>query len=1145
MINVIMAFSAVFDYIVGAIGEFAVLLFDKISGALIEACTLKSSFTDTYSALLFNSTTGVFRQSTDTDSIFGANPDPTTILIAAALGLVFGLLVWQLFKSLFGNLIAADDPVKIIWKGCFYTFLIATYKFWTNAILSLVFSPLYTKFAELKTDSTELTNGVFNELASLSETSVTNRVWDTLGFTAGTVTGVFLTVSLFKSIILLILMFPIGIKFIQLSLEIIERFLQMFFVVVFGPLCLACGVSPSLSEPCRKWFSVFVNGLIALLLNVLGIKLSMLAFQNFVSAFSHNSFASLGECFVNYIAVYAIFKISCEMDNIQNHLGFDTLRSGGMGVELLGGLHKGWNTVARDGLGIGGNGRNIFGQKGAMAAAAAGGSMAASAAMFLGNKGVVGKAVAAGIAAGTKDGRAALGAAALNNGFMKSSKAQGSQFAKEMGIRSDTGQRGNIAGKDLGKVQQMLNDNGIEGTLTKASFDDKGMLHCQMKDKDGNNFDVAMKHGADFSNSYLPSDKAATSMSFGDDTWGAIVPSNMKNDKEQREAQPGGTSGDTSNSVASSVTSEGAMKETSVSQNDPSEPIAGASATAAYNSSSGQEGYEKLAVDSTGNLISCNNKGEAVSGGDHVLSASGAAIPKSDLVTSGGQVSTFSNVGGSLVYNKADGTTGTVSQADVSSGKMPSDFSSFSKDPSTGLVRTAAAAAIISTGMSPVQMSVPTAGTTMAPTQLASSSGSSFSVASSGYTHNVRMDSRNNVVSAGNQYIEAAPSPSRSGMAMTVPTSDGSCMVQAQRYTDATCSTPSASGGYVKVGGQGMAISNCGAVNSSGQFVVSSSSPAVTSSVQLYNSSGAAVSTMTEAQSGPVYAQSSNGSLQQVNSGSIESRVIPSASGSVSCVASGGGTTDIKPAAASMRSDGTCKTYSQDSSGQYVENVSGSHIMGEDGNYHEVTASNVTPVAAGTATKYMVGKFETDSKGDIELASSVGSEASSFGGVADVKTVHGQTITAFSSSTELQNVQTSGSNCNTIRAANVDGAGFNLRLTDDNSASYWQNADVNQRILTAALSSSGITDKSGNPIASDIKAMEIMPGEGHLSCLNTSDQKYHFLDTSMYDLKPGTVPSGKIPKVNMNGSSYFIADDRDIKMFKKLDSIIARNFNKF
>ena len=52
MINVIMAFSAVFDYIVGAIGEFAVLLFDKISGALIEACTLKSSFTDTYSAFL-------------------------------------------------------------------------------------------------------------------------------------------------------------------------------------------------------------------------------------------------------------------------------------------------------------------------------------------------------------------------------------------------------------------------------------------------------------------------------------------------------------------------------------------------------------------------------------------------------------------------------------------------------------------------------------------------------------------------------------------------------------------------------------------------------------------------------------------------------------------------------------------------------------------------------------------------------------------------------------------------------------------------------------------------------------------------------------------------------------------------------------
>lgn len=1138
MINIIMAFSAVFDYIVGAIGEFAVLLFDKISGALIEACTLKSSFTETYSALLFNSETGLFRAASGASNIFGTNPDPTAILVAAALGLVFGLLVWQLFKSLFGNLIAADDPGRIIWKGCFYTLLISTYKVWTNAILSLVFSPLYDSFSNLSTDSSEFSEGMFNRLFNADDPL------DALLFATNSINPVFLGKSLLKSIVLLILMFPIGIKFIQLSLEIIERFLQMFFIVLFGPLCLACGVSSSLAEPPRKWFSVFINGLVGLILNVLGIKLSMLAFQNFVAAFCLGSYATVGECFTSFIAVYAIFKISCEMDNIQSKLGFDTLHAGGLGLELWGGLAKGSKAVLGDGLGFGGRGKNMFSPKGAMAAAAAAGSGAASAAMFFGGRGLVGKAIAGGIAAGTKDGRAALGAAALSRGFAKNSGASGSQFAKEMGIRSDMGQRGNIAGKDLGKVQQMLNDNGIEGTLTKASFDDKGMLHCQMKDGNGNNFDVAMKHGADFSNSYLPNGKSAAEMSFNGDSWGAIVPSDMKADKDQKEAQPGGTSGDTANNVASSVTSDGDMKENNISRNDPSEPIAGTSATAAYNSASGQEGYEKLALDNSGNLISCNSKGEATPGGDHVLSASGAAIPKSDLVSSGGNVSTYSNVGGSLVYNKADGTTGTVSQADASKGNLPSDFSSFSKDPSSGLVRTASAAAIISTGMSPVQMSVPTAGTTTAPTQLTSASGSSFNVASNGYAHSVKMDSRNNVVSSGNQYIEAAPSPSHSGMAMTVPTSDGSCMVQAQRYTDATCSTPSASGGYVKVGGQGMAISSCAAVNSSGQFAVSSSSPAVTSSVQLYSSSGAEVTTMSQAQSGPVFARSSDGSLQQVNSGSIESRVIPTASGSVSCVTSGGGTADIKPAAISMRSDGTCKTYSVDSSGGYSESVSGTHIMGEDGNYHEVASSSITPVASGTATKYMVGKFETDSSGNIELASSVGSEVSNFGGAADVKTVHGQTITAFSSSTELENVQTSGSNCNTIRAANVDGVGFNLRLTDDNSSSYWQNADVNQRILTAALSSSGMTDyKTGAPISSDIKAMEIMPGEGHLSCMNTDDKKFHFLDSSMYDLKPGSVPPGNIPRVNMNGTSYFIADENNIKMFKKLDSIISRNFN--
>lgn len=478
----ILSLINVLTNLIATLGELSTIFFTIFAECIVSLCTMEDSFQSTFSTLLFDSSKGIFRN----NGIFPDSVDPTKILQAAGNALLFGLIIIELLRSMFGNYSKAESPERILGRGVIYTIAISFYHIWTNGILSLVISPIYKSFGDTVSLESTLAQSVQDFKSKVLSTADEGPLKAIADVGIGLL---FSGSALIRNIILLILTLPLVIKFVTFTIEIVERYLQIFFLVLFGPLCLACGVNPNLEMVAKKWFSVWLNGMIVLCINIFFVKLSIVAVTNFISLMvgSYSSASTLTllvkNVLVPFFATYAVMKIGSETDNIANKLGLTNLQANGLGAAMwAGGLGMIAGKIGKSFGRPNGNGENHEALNSLAKQGGITGGMAAIAAATAG-KGIIGNmaATSAAIVNPAVRGAMAMDRLDMRKGTsgMFDAMSKKDNFAESLGLALAAGKAGNLNGDNSKKaLGKMLGLSG--GTKITSAFMKNGEITANL-----------------------------------------------------------------------------------------------------------------------------------------------------------------------------------------------------------------------------------------------------------------------------------------------------------------------------------------------------------------------------------------------------------------------------------------------------------------------------------------------------------------------------------------------------------------------------------------------------------------------------------------------------------------------------------------
>lgn len=174
-------------------------------------------------------------------------------------------------------------------------------------------------------------------------------IFSKTGFVANAFAGV-------SSLVYLIMLLMIGISFIKLLLEIVERYVVTFVLMYLSPLAAATLASSTTSGIYKKFFTMFVSQCVLIFLNAWCLKMA-------VSGLSLSS--SDNPVIISLLLCFAFLKVAARMDSYLNQIGLNSaITGGGMGAEIMGAgaamFNRGGNGGG-GGTGAGGAGSKILG----------------------------------------------------------------------------------------------------------------------------------------------------------------------------------------------------------------------------------------------------------------------------------------------------------------------------------------------------------------------------------------------------------------------------------------------------------------------------------------------------------------------------------------------------------------------------------------------------------------------------------------------------------------------------------------------------------------------------------------------------------------------------------------------------------------
>lgn len=280
------------------------------------------------------------------ESYFPAAADYHEIIVGFAVGILFIMLIFQIFRN-FGVVLdmEVEDPLKLLGKTALFFGMIMYSKSIVNFIIQLLVDP-YSIFInappspykfELLTLATKMFTSVFS--------------------------------SPFTAVLALILMLVLGWQFLKLAIECVERYIVFYFTLYCASVVFATGAFKSTSQVFKSWCRMVASQAMLLLLNVWSINL----FLSFMPVFEDGA----DHLIFNFLLGYAFLKFAQKADTLLRILGLNTASTGDMMRSLGGtiaGIAMAIRTTARMAKGAAKTGSKIFGGGSGSDASGSGGS---------------------------------------------------------------------------------------------------------------------------------------------------------------------------------------------------------------------------------------------------------------------------------------------------------------------------------------------------------------------------------------------------------------------------------------------------------------------------------------------------------------------------------------------------------------------------------------------------------------------------------------------------------------------------------------------------------------------------------------------------------------------------------------------------
>lgn len=242
-------------------------------------------------------------------------------IMPIGIALLLMILVWQLFKSMFGRTgTSSEDPIELVFRSCFCLFMIAFAKDLVNYVLELAGTPYQW------ITGTSITVGSFSEYISVSEAAVSVLGADALSI----------------QFLLLILHFVVAWNYFKLMFILAERYVLLGVFSYTAPLAFATGGSKATNNILASWTKMFGGQVLIVLLDAWCVKMFLSAYGNLMaSGYGFTKFFAATLCMIGFCKITA--KLDSYMGSLGVNLGRITGGMSGLGTMIMAGrmMHGG------------------------------------------------------------------------------------------------------------------------------------------------------------------------------------------------------------------------------------------------------------------------------------------------------------------------------------------------------------------------------------------------------------------------------------------------------------------------------------------------------------------------------------------------------------------------------------------------------------------------------------------------------------------------------------------------------------------------------------------------------------------------------------------------------------------------------------
>ncbi len=232
-------------------------------------------------------------------------------VLPIAIALLLMILVWQLFKSMFGKMgTVSEDPIELVFRSCLCLFMIVFAKDIVNYIMEIAGTPYQW------ITGTEIDVESFSEYVSVSEAATSALGVDAISI----------------QLLLLVMQFVVAWNYFKMLFLLAERYVLLGIFSYTSPLAFATGGSKATNNILGSWTKMFGGQVMIVILDAWCVKMFLSGYGNLMaSSYGFTKFFAATMCLIGFC------KITGKLDSYMGSLGVNLGRSGG-GLSGLGAL---------------------------------------------------------------------------------------------------------------------------------------------------------------------------------------------------------------------------------------------------------------------------------------------------------------------------------------------------------------------------------------------------------------------------------------------------------------------------------------------------------------------------------------------------------------------------------------------------------------------------------------------------------------------------------------------------------------------------------------------------------------------------------------------------------------------------------------